>query len=70
MIDQLEDKLLRMRGAKGTRIAQTKLQMARFALEDVLEDPLNEEDNLPDIEDLNIPELDEGKLVAPFQSNS
>ena len=29
MIDQLEDKL-RMRGAKGTRIAQTKLQMARF----------------------------------------
>ena len=66
MIDQLEDKLLRMRGAKGTRIAQTKLQMARFALEDVLEDPLNEEDNLPDIEDLNIPELDEGKLVAPF----
>ena len=31
-----------------------------------LEDPLNEEDNLPDIEDLNIPELDEGKLVAPF----
>ena len=66
MIDQLEDKLLRMRGAKGTRIAQTKLQQARFALEDVLEDPLNEEDNLPDIEDLNIPELDEGKLVAPF----
>ena len=63
MIDQLEDKLLRMRGAKGTRIAQTKLQMARFALEDVLEDPLNEEDNLPDIEDLNIPELDEVNLL-------
>tara|TARA_B100002019_G_C21246677_1_gene588719 strand:+ start:517 stop:1695 length:1179 start_codon:yes stop_codon:yes gene_type:complete len=66
MIDQLEDKLLRMRGAKGTKEAQTLLQKARFALEDVLEDPLNEEDNLPDIEDLNIPELDEGKLVAPF----
>ena len=33
----------------------------------MLEDPLNEEDNLPDIEDLNIPELDEvNKLVAPF----
>ena len=66
MIDQLEDKLLRMRGAKGTKEAQTLLQKARFALEDILEDPLNEEDNLPDIEDLNIPELDEGKLVAPF----
>ena len=65
-IDKLEDRLIRMRGAKGTRIAQTKLQQARFALEDILEDPLNEEDNLPDIEDLNIPELDEGKLVAPF----
>ena len=26
MIDQLEDKLLRMRGAKEARIAQTKLQ--------------------------------------------
>ena len=66
MIDQLEDKLIRMRGAKGTNEAQRLLQKARFALEDILEDPLNEEDNLPDIEDLNIPELDEGKLVAPF----
>ena len=66
MIDQLEDKLIRMRGAKGTNEAQKLLQKARFALEDVLEDPLNEEDNLPDIEDLNIPELDEGKLVANF----
>ena len=64
MIDQLEDKLLRMRGAKGTRIAQTKLQMARFALEDVLEDPMNE-DGLPDIGDSQVlSDLEEGKLVA------
>ena len=66
MIDQLEDKLLRMRGAKGTKEAQTLLQKARFALEDVLEDPLNE-DGLPDISDSEIlSEIEEGKLVAPF----
>ena len=37
MIDQLEDKLIRMRGAKGTKEAQKLLQKARFALEDVLD---------------------------------
>ena len=68
MIDQLEDKLLRMRGAKGTREAQTLLQKARFALEDVLEDPMNE-DGLPDISDSEIlSEIEEGKLVAPFSN--
>ena len=68
MIDQLEDKLLRMRGAKGTKEAQTLLQKARFALEDVLEDPMNE-DGLPDISDSEIlSELEEGKLVAPFSN--
>lgn len=66
MIDQLEDKLLRMRGAKGTKEAQTLLQKARFALEDVLEDPMNE-DGLPDISDSEIlSEIEEGKLVGPF----
>jgi len=68
MIDQLEDKLLRMRGAKGTKEAQTLLQKARFALEDVLEDPMNE-DGLPDISDSEIlSEIEEGKLVAPFSN--
>ena len=64
MIDQLEDKLIRMRGAKGTKEAQTLLQKARFALEDILEDPMNE-DGLPDIGDSEfLSDLDEGKLVA------
>jgi len=64
MIDQLEDKLIRMRGAKGTKEAQTLLQKARFALEDVLEDPMNE-DGLPDIDDSQVlSDLEEGKLVA------
>jgi len=64
MIDQLEDKLIRMRGAKGTKEAQTLLQKARFALEDVLEDPMNEDD-LPDIGDSEfLSDLEEGKLVA------
>ena len=66
MIDQLEDKLIRMRGAKGTNEAQRLLQKARFALEDVLEDPMNE-DGLPDIGDSQVlSDLEEGKLVAPF----
>jgi len=64
MIDQLEDKLIRMRGAKGTKEAQTLLQKARFALEDVLEDPMNE-DGLPDIDNSQVlSDLEEGKLVA------
>ena len=64
MIDQLEDKLIRMRGAKGTKEAQTLLQKARFALEDILEDPMNE-DGLPDIGDSQVlSDLEEGKLVA------
>lgn len=64
MIDQLEDKLIRMRGAKGTKEAQTLLQKARFALEDVLEDPMNE-DGLPDIGDSQVlSDIEEGKLVA------
>ena len=64
MIDQLEDKLIRMRGAKGTKEAQTLLQKARFALEDILEDPMNE-DGLPDIGDSKfLSDLEEGKLVA------
>ena len=64
-IDKLEDRLIRMRGAKGTRIAQVKLQQARFALEDILEDPMNEEDGLPDIGNSEfLSDLEEGKLVA------
>ena len=67
MIDQLEDKLIRMKGAKGTKEAQTLLQKARFALEDVLEDPMNE-DGLPDIDDSQVlSDLEEGKLVANVQ---
>ena len=63
-IDKLEDRLIRMRGAKGTRIAQVKLQQARFALEDILEDPMNE-DGLPDIGNSEfLSDLEEGKLVA------
>lgn len=63
-IDKLEDRLIRMRGAKGARIAAAKLQQARFALEDILEDPVNE-DGLPDIGDSQVlSDIEEGKLVA------
>ena len=63
-IDKLEDRLIRMRGAKGARIAAVKLQQARFALEDILEDPVNE-DGLPDIGDSQVlSDIEEGKLVA------
>ena len=54
-----------MRGAKGTRIAQTKLQIARF-VQKMCWRPFKRRRQSIDIEDLNILELDEGKLVAPF----
>ena len=69
MLDQLRDKIIRMRDLDRDlkQKANKAVGQARFAIEDLLDADDMGEDTLPDIEDLEIyEELEEGKLVAPF----